>query len=325
MNNPPSTEERVWAALSHLSALGFGVGLLLPVIGWSQQRDKSKYAAFQCLQALGYQSLGYTVWFLGYAVLMIILFLVVLVILSLVTARTGELEPVAMAGFNILLFLFVFLGIGLYFLLPVIAAISCALGRDFRYPVMGSRLARYLGYDLTATSNEPLQLNEEHEDRWVTAMGHFAVIIPLWGILAPVMAWATQGRRSPLVKLQSAQTVIYQTFVALLSFLPGMIYLLGFVAFLLSMGLSSVAGNNSPVVGGGVILLLVFGFLAVLTALLLPLLHILGQWAGYRVLKGDDYRYPLVGRAAEGWFMKKTVGETEAPPVVNNGAERGET
>ena len=39
--------------------------------------------------------------------------------------------------------------------------------------------------------------------------------------------------------------------------------------------------------------------------LIVPLFHILGQWAGYRVLKGDDYRYPLVGRLVEKWTVKK--------------------
>ena len=47
--------------------------------------------------------------------------------------------------------------------------------------------------------------------------------------------------------------------------------------------------------------------------LVMPLLHILGQWAGYRVLKGDNYHYPLVGKWAERWTAGKTPGsETSA-------------
>jgi hypothetical protein len=41
--------------------------------------------------------------------------------------------------------------------------------------------------------------------------------------------------------------------------------------------------------------------------LLVPLLHILAQGAGYRVLKGDDYRYPLIGKLVEKWVAEKTV------------------
>jgi len=77
----PSPEERVWAVLAHLSALAFGMGLILPVIGWAEQRRKSKYVAYQCLQALGYQTLGYTVWLLGY-----LLFIAVIIVVMMVVA-----------------------------------------------------------------------------------------------------------------------------------------------------------------------------------------------------------------------------------------------
>src|SRR5260221_62449 len=75
---------------------------------------------------------------------------------------------------------FVFGLFGIYFLLPIIAAISCALGKDFRYPLIGDRLARYLGFDSSQSSDESIWLVEAHEDRWVSAMGHFSVIIPIW-------------------------------------------------------------------------------------------------------------------------------------------------
>src|SRR5829696_6636403 len=121
MDTTPTTEDRVWAVLSHLSALAFGMGILLPVIGWSEQRRKSKYASFQCLQALGYQSLGYTVWLLFYIVMMV-LFLVVFVFVvgpdggdrAVITVWTG-------------IFIFIAFGLfGIYMLLPVIAAVACA-------------------------------------------------------------------------------------------------------------------------------------------------------------------------------------------------------
>ncbi|MGE5377911.1 MAG: DUF4870 domain-containing protein, partial [Bacteroidota bacterium] len=88
MNSSPTTEERIWAVISHLSALAFGMGLALAILGWSEQRRKSKYASFQCLQALGYQSLGYTVWLLSYLVVAV-LFLVLLMIESFLTEKYG--------------------------------------------------------------------------------------------------------------------------------------------------------------------------------------------------------------------------------------------
>jgi hypothetical protein len=35
--------------------------------------------------------------------------------------------------------------------------------------------------------------------------------------------------------------------------------------------------------------------------LIIPLFHILGQWAGLRVLRGHNYRYPLLGK----WIEKR--------------------
>jgi uncharacterized Tic20 family protein len=280
------------------------MGLLLPVIGWSEQRRKSKYATFQCLQALGYQSLGYTVWLLGYLVVVIFLVFFFSILIPF-TSSTGGFDPYVIVGFNIVLVILIFGGIGLYLLVPVIASVSCALGRDFRYPVMGSRLARYLGYDPSTPGEETSTLNEEHEDRWVSAMGHFCIIIPIWGLLSPIMAWTLQGKRSLFVKVQAMQTVVYQVFVSLLSFLPGFVYLFGFMIFFLFAGLGFAENEGTSLAGAGAIAIILFGLLALLIALFIPLFHILGQWAGYRVLKGDDYRYPLLGRWVEIWVHKR--------------------
>ncbi|MEO8357075.1 MAG: DUF4870 domain-containing protein, partial [Chloroflexota bacterium] len=142
MKITPTTEDRFWAVLSHLSALAFGLGILLPIIGWSEQRNKSKYASFQCLQALGYQSLGYTVWILFYLV-MVILFMVVFIF---AIRAAGNDSTIITTWISILLFV-IFGLFGIYLLFPVIAALACALGREFRYPIMGNRLASYLGYE----------------------------------------------------------------------------------------------------------------------------------------------------------------------------------
>jgi len=299
MTNPPSTEERVWAVLSHLSAIAFGMGLILPVIGWSEQRRKSNYASFQCLQALGYQSLGYTVWLLSY-LLLIILLLVIMVALSFIGNGANNIDT--FMGIWMSVFLFIIFGsLGVYLLFPFIAAISCALGRDFRYPIMGNRLARYLGYDPMNTEEEQIWLIEEHEDRWITAMGHISVIIMLWGILAPLTAWILQGKRSLFLKFQSIQTIVYQAGATLLYFGAMFIYMFGFFIFIALTGFGGNMNLNSSVGIVGLVILIASMLIAILVVLILPLFHILGQWAGYRVLKGDNFRYPLVGKLVEKW------------------------
>lgn len=298
MNGRPSTEERVWAVLAHLSALAMGMGLPLPIIGWAESRRKSSYTSFQCLQALGYQTLGYTIWIL------LVLVVVVLVSLGALAGILNAENMEAAALAFVLSHVTLMLGLmAVYFLLPIWGAVACALGRDFRYPFMGIRLARYLGYE--PNEDEGNWLVEEHEDRWVASMGHFSVIIMLWGMLAPVTAWIAQGRRSSFLKFQSIQALVFQALTLLLyggsmvSYIGGALFLLLSVGLPGSPGLDSSAGMLGMVVFFGSLLCT---FVILLTV---PLLHIMGQWAGYRVLKGDEYRYPVVGKLVERRIAKQ--------------------
>ena len=296
MTNTPTTEERIWAVLSHLSAVAFGMGILLPVIGWAEQRRKSDYAAFQCLQALGYQSLGYTLWFLAYLVIFVA-FLIGIITFSFQAETTGESFDPFPGSWFFIIFVLVFGFLAVYVIMPIIAAVACAFGRDFRYPILGNRLARYLEYDSTKED----WLNEDHENRWVAAMGHFSVIIALWGMLVPLTAWLTQGKQNLFLKFQSIQTLILQTVALILNFVAVFVYFSGFFLLFATMGVIETQFGSSS----GMISLILFGvisMIAILILLLIPVLHILGQWAGYRVLKGDDYRYPLIGILVERWI-----------------------
>lgn len=310
MNNAPTTADRIWTVLSHLSAISLGMGILLPVIGWAEQRRKSKYVSFQCLQALGYQSLGYTIWLLSYLVVFIV-FLIILVAFSFQAETRGETFDPLLGSWSFIFFALIFALPALYFILPIIAAIACALGRDFRYPLMGDRLARYLEYD--ATREE--WLNENHEHRWVSAMGHFAVIIALWGMLAPLTAWLTQGKQNLFLKFQSIQTLVFQALITFFYFVAGFVYLFGIFLLFVVTGLTGTPDFSSSAGMFGVVIFFVSLLIAFVIILAIPLMHILGQWAGYRVLKGDDYRYPLIGRLVEGWISKQANSIIEEKPT----------
>jgi len=293
MNDNIPVQDRVWAVVAHLSAIAMGMGILLPIVGWSESRRRSNYASFQCMQALGYQSLGYTIW--------ILITLVVLVVTSIgAVAGIANIENVEQEIMSIVIaHMTLMLGlIGVYFTLPVIGAIACALGRDFRYPIMGTRLAKYLRYDLTL-SGEAEWLLEEYEDRWVASMGHFSVIIMLWGMLAPLTAWILQGKRSSFLRFQSIQALTFQAGTMLLYILSMVIYFGGAVLFFLSIGGMDAANLDSSFGMVGLVVFLGSMLCVFVIVLLIPLLHIMGQWAGYRILKGDNYRYPIVGKLIE--------------------------
>jgi uncharacterized Tic20 family protein len=160
---------------------------------------------------------------------------------------------------------------------------------------MGSRLAKYLGYDSTGSDEVTDWLIEEHEERWVASMGHFAVIVMLWGMLAPATTWIMQGKRSLFLKIQSVQAILFQAGTLVLLLLAGVLYIGGFIFFLVSVGGMEAMNLDSSLAMTGIAVF--FGSLlcTFVIVLIVPLLHIMGQWAGFRVLKGDDYRYPLVG------------------------------
>ncbi|MCC6499860.1 MAG: DUF4870 domain-containing protein [Anaerolineales bacterium] len=290
MDTKPSPEERVWSALAHLSALAMGMGLIFPILGWAEQRRKSKFIAFQSLQALGYQSLGYTIWIIGG-----LLVAVVSIFFLLLNMGDALRSEAVLTSWMIGHFSLTFALLGLYFILPILAALACALGKDFRYPLMGTRLAKYLDY----ASESGLQ--EAHEDRWVAAAGHFSVIIAMWGLLVPAAAWILQGKRSAWLKFQSAQAIVLHTCVLLLGFVALFLYMSGFVVFI---ALTGVGGTPMSSGAGLIAVLIMFGLMlvALLILLVIPLFHIMGQWAGYRVLKGDDYRYPIIGRFVSRWL-----------------------
>ncbi len=74
MNDRPTGNETLMAAISHAAVIIFGPGLLVGVLVWITQKDRAPYASRQGLQAAVYQLIGmilamaiWVVWSLFYA------------------------------------------------------------------------------------------------------------------------------------------------------------------------------------------------------------------------------------------------------------------
>lgn len=293
--NLRSSEEKFWSVLAHLSVFTGGVGLLIPIYGWIENRQKSAYASFQSLQALCYQSVGYTLW--------AVLYLVVLIGLSIFTlpgllrglpAGTAELGPWIATHALVILGLYV-----IYLIVPLVGALLCAVGRDFHYPLLGGPMARFLRY---LPGSEPEGLDETRADRFAASMGHFCVIYPLWGLFVPIAVLVTQGARSSYLKFQALQAIVFQVATGLLTLI------LGFVTFVVLLSalvpFATARDPSQPPIEsllGAMLFLVCLGVLI----LLAPLFQVLGQWAGLRILQGHDYRYPLIGRLVANWLAKR--------------------
>jgi uncharacterized Tic20 family protein len=135
-------------------------------------------------------------------------------------------------------------------------------------------------------------------------MCHFSVVIAVWGLLAPLTAWMLQGGRSSFLKFQSIQTTAYQALVNIVYLVAGFACLFGVMGFLLTNGGAGGSQPGSPVSVAGLFLFGVSFLIGSVILLIVPLFHILGQWAGYRLLKGEVYRYPILGRLIDQWGSK---------------------
>ncbi len=289
--NPITTsDERLLAALAHGSVIFSFFGPIVPALVWAFQRRKSPYVAFHALQAIGYQMLTFWVGMAAYLLFILAFMLVAIPLMGLAASNSDfEVTPFILQGF-MMFFLFGFMG--LYMLFGIVGAVLCLLDKDFKYPILGKRLEKYL--DRGAHPSDPL--NADKEDQWMAAMGHASAILLLWGLILPLVVWLTQKDSSPRLRFQSMQAVIYQLLAVVGYF--GFMALYMFMFFALFTGAILLSGN--PQDSAGTIFMLIFFVIMLIFmlvfALALPTYHLFAMIAGIQVVKGKEYRYPILGR-----------------------------
>jgi len=136
-----NTENRLLAALAHGSIVAQGIGILVGVLVYITQRDKSRYAAFQALQAAVFQLINLIItiglwvfWGACYGISMIPL-------IVQMDANPDAAPPaifwISMLGMVIPLFYMMVVGLyGLW------GAVRTWQGKDFRYLLIGSWLEK---------------------------------------------------------------------------------------------------------------------------------------------------------------------------------------
>ena len=151
------------AAVAHATIIWPVMGIAAPLVIWATQREKSRFLAFQALQAAVYHMtlvlVGFSCgvcYFCSY-VGMIVGSLAMPFSPPLAPPGAGppavEVSPQAMIlillGFLCMIVFFGLLFLGLavwlaYIACGLYAAVANLQGKDFRYAVLGSRLERYL-------------------------------------------------------------------------------------------------------------------------------------------------------------------------------------
>ena len=133
-----STENRLLAALAHGSVVAQGIGILVGVLVYITQRDKSRYAAFQGLQAAVFQLVNllivigmWVVWGVLYG----------LSIIQLI--RLGEnAEPPAFFWIALISMVIPIIYMVLISLYGLWGAVRTWQGKDFRYLIIGRWLEK---------------------------------------------------------------------------------------------------------------------------------------------------------------------------------------
>ncbi len=138
MSNNPSREECMMAMIAHASVVIFGPGILVGVLIWLTQKEKSSYASNHGLQAALFQLLGmiltmvlWVVWGIFYALTWIPL---------MKNPEQFEAAPppifwIGMASMVVpLIFMLVWTLYGLW------GALKTLRGREFRYALIGKLL-----------------------------------------------------------------------------------------------------------------------------------------------------------------------------------------
>jgi len=301
-SNQPTSDERLMAALAHGSVLLSFLGPIGPILIWISQRRKSAYASFHALQAMGYQLLF--LW-IGMAIGVVVAILWACLMIPLIASVEANSRAFGFAPFLFegIFFLLMFTIWGIYFVGGILGTVGCLLKKDFRYPFLGKRLGSFLDYAPDAAS----PLDEAKEDRWVAALSHASAILLIWGSVSPLAVWITQKDRSPYLRFQALQATVYQV-LALLAYFGFMaVYFFSMIALFLALPLTSSGGYYRPG-NESLIFLLIFGIaIFVVWAVILlavPTYHLFAMIAGIQILKGRDYRYPILGKQIERFLEK---------------------
>lgn len=158
--NEATQDERLMAALAHVTILFPFMGIVAPVLLWATQKDQSEFLAFQALQAAVYQICLLVLGIIGFGCYFISIFLAIggsligmfsapllalgseepeslLAVLALLLSALPTFIPFVLFGVFILVALFLVV-------YGLIGAVAVFQGKDFRYALIGKRIEAYL-------------------------------------------------------------------------------------------------------------------------------------------------------------------------------------
>jgi len=140
---------------------------------------------------------------------------------------------------------------------------------------------------------------DESEDRLVAALCHLGAFAPFFGMLLALIIWLTQKARSPLLRFQALQALLFQGVAFALYYLVGFVLAGAYFVFFLPLITLSETGWGDRVPFLLVPFLLLFFGTILLVIAATFVYYLLAALAALRTLRGKEYRYPLIGKLTE--------------------------
>lgn len=143
MDSTPTMEERLMAAISHAAVVVSGPGILVGLLIWLTQREKSPYASRQGMQAVVYQLVGFIIiialWFLWG-----IFYFISFIPLIIAADRYQDAPPpIFFVGLGAMIIPIVFMIV--WAIYGLFAALMTLQGKDFNYAFIGRILQNSQG------------------------------------------------------------------------------------------------------------------------------------------------------------------------------------
>lgn len=150
-----SSDERILAALAHASVLLPGWGYLAPLIIWIIQRKKSAFVTFHALQALVYQLFQMVYWLVIFFFLFVLMMSVFMGSFAAIDRSGSSSSPFLFFLPQMIMFGGMVLGFALYAIFGILGGILTLARKDYRYPILGHWLERYLSQPSKAGGADP--------------------------------------------------------------------------------------------------------------------------------------------------------------------------
>jgi len=138
----PSQDERIMGALPHISVLIPYIGVIVPILIWVTQKDKSRFVYLQALQAAAYQLALFVATLLGWGCYILSFVLLIPTIALIQPSSEWPVLAVTFIPFCVL----GLIGLGwlLFLIYGIVAAIQVFQGKDFHYIVIGDQVERFM-------------------------------------------------------------------------------------------------------------------------------------------------------------------------------------